>query len=299
MAYRRLEAIASHLVARPCGSGASVYPSRILEPLGQPITNASPKVIYTTKGRVAYIVINRPQVMNACDFETYAKIKSAFQKFDADPTLYVAIFTGVGDRAFCAGSDIKSNFANGGIDKLDAEKPKWSEGWHLGQTKKVVIVGINGQCNGGGLEQALASDIRVAVRSAQFGMGEVRLGLLPGAGGTQRLPRLIPKGRAIEMLTTGARISAEEAHRLGLVDHLVDSLDELTAKCEEIAEQVALSAPIAVQTIKRVAKDGLDMPLQQGLALEAEGQRILMATEDSREGTNAFAEKRKPQWKGR
>eukprot|EP01045_Picozoa_sp_COSAG04_P000997 COSAG04_NODE_29_length_36122_cov_73.422619_19_plen_238_part_00 len=168
----------------------------------------------------------------ACDFDTYAQIREAFQRFDADPELYVAIFTGVGERAFCAGSDIKSNFAGGGIDKLDKsdaatpEPPRESVGWHLGQVKKIVICGINGHANGGGLEQAIASDIRVAVRSAQLGMGEVRLGLLPGGGGTQRLPRLIPKGRAIEMLTTGQRIGAEE----------VGPNDRLPALCAAAAQ---------------------------------------------------------------
>jgi enoyl-CoA hydratase/carnithine racemase len=286
----------------------SLDPARTLEKVGVPLTEQSPKVIFATRGRVCYITINRPEVLNACDFETYAAIQTAFKRFDADPALAVAIFTGVGERAFCAGSDIKSNFAGGGIDKLDQagdttvtgdKKAADGVGWHIGQVSKIVICGINGHANGGGLEQAIASDIRVAVRSAQLGLGEVRLGLLPGGGGTQRLPRLIPKGRAIEMLVTGNRIGAEEGLRLGIIDHVVSDLDELMEKCEAIAEEVALSAPIAVQVIKRVAMAGLDTTMEEGLQLEAEGFAELTATDDSREGTNAFAEKRLPQWKGR
>ena len=294
----------------PCTSHRVLVsdPTRTLKKVGAPLTEQSPKVIYATKGKVCYITIHRPQVLNACDFETYAAIQAAFKRFDADPDLAVAIFTGVGERAFCAGSDIKSNFAGGGIDKLSqssetnamgGKKDSEGVGWHIGQVSKIVICGINGHANGGGLEQAIACDIRVAVRSAQLGLGEVRLGLLPGGGGTQRLPRLIPKGRALEMLVTGNRIGAEEGLRLGLIDHMVEDLDGLMEKCEDIAEQVALSAPVAVQVIKRVAMAGLDMTMDEGLQLEAEGFAELMATEDSREGTNAFAEKRRPRWKGR
>src|SRR5690242_19824113 len=163
---------------------------------------------------------------------------------------------------------------------------------------KPIIAAINGHANGGGLEQALACDIRVAAEHAQFGLGEVRLGWLPGGGGTQRLPRLIPLGRALEMLYTGNRIGAAEALRLGLVDHVVPK-ERLIGKCEEIAAEICKSAPRAVQTIKQAALRGLDLPLAEGLALEGELFRSLRGTEDAREGGRAFAEKRSPRWRGK
>jgi enoyl-CoA hydratase/carnithine racemase len=161
---------------------------------------------------------------------------------------------------------------------------------------KPIIAAINGHANGGGLEQALACDIRVAADHAEFGLGEVRLGWLPGGGGTQRLPRLIPLGRALEMLYTGNRIDAREALRLGLVDHVVP-MSQLIAKCEAIAREICKSAPLAVRGIKQVALRGLDLSLADGLQLEREHYDWLQTTEDAREGASAFAEKRPPFWK--
>jgi len=168
----------------------------------------------------------------------------------------------------------------------------------LGSMTKPIIAAINGHCNGGGLEQALACDIRVAAASAQFGLGEVLLGLLPGGGGTQRLPRLIPLGRALEMLYTGERIDAPEALRLGLVDHVVPAA-ELLAKCEAIAAAILRGAPLAVQKIREAVLRGLDLPLAQGLAVERDLFEHLRDTEDSVEGAAAFAAKRPPRWTGR
>ena len=205
----------------------------------------------------------------------------------------MAILTGAGERAFCAGSDIKSNY----VERPGEEPPKSPFPVML-ELYKPIIAAINGHANGGGLEQALACDIRVAAEHAQFGLGEVRLGWLPGGGGTQRLPRLIPLGRALEMLYTGNRIGAQEALRLGLVDHVV-SMGELISKCEAIAEEICKSAPLGVQRIKQAALRGLDMPLAEGLRLERELYTWLQGTEDAREGARAFGEKRPPQWKGR
>ncbi len=251
------------------------------------------KVLFEKKGPVAYVTINRPERLNACDFETYGMLTDIWIEFRDDPALRVAIFTGVGERAFCAGSDIKSNY----VDYAGQEPPK-SPYPIMYDLYKPIIAAINGHANGGGLEQVLACDIRVAAEHAQFGLGEVRLGWLPGGGGTQRLPRLIPLGRALEMLYTGNRINAEQALRLGLVDYVVP-MSELISKCEEIAAEICKSAPLAVQRIKRAALRGLDLPLADGLKLERELYRELLATEDSREGARAFAEKRPPQWKGR
>jgi enoyl-CoA hydratase/carnithine racemase len=251
------------------------------------------KVLFEKKGPVAYVTINRPERLNACDFETYSMLTDIWVEFRDDSALRVAIFTGAGERAFCAGSDIKSNYVEQGGQ--DPPKSPYSIMFDL---YKPIIAAINGHANGGGLEQALACDIRVAAEHAQFGLGEVRLGWLPGGGGTQRLPRLIPLGRALEMLYTGNRINAQEALRLGLVDHVVP-INALMGKCEEIAAEICKSAPLAVARIKRAALRGLDLPLAEGLKLERELYRELQRTEDAREGARAFAEKRAPRWQGK
>jgi len=251
------------------------------------------KVLFEKRGPIAYVTINRPERLNACDFETYGRLSQIWREFGEDPALRVAIFTGTGERAFCAGSDIKSNYVERPNEELlDAPYPVMFE------LTKPIIAAINGHANGGGLEQILCCDIRVAAEHAQFGLGEVRLGWLPGGGGTQRLPRLIPLGRALEMLYTGNRIGAEEALRLGLVDHVVP-MSRLMAKCEEIATEICKSAPLGVERIKQAAMRGLDLPLADGLRLEHELYRWLQGTEDAREGALAFAEKRAPQWKGK
>lgn len=251
------------------------------------------KVIFEKKGPVAYVTINRPERLNACDFETYTRLTDIWAEFRDDKQLRVAIFTGAGERAFCAGSDIKSNY----VEKHGVEGARTPYSVMLELTKPIISA-INGHANGGGLEQALACDIRVAAHHAQFGLGEVRLGWLPGGGGTQRLPRLIPLGRALEMLYTGKRIDAQEALRLGLVDYVVP-MPELISRCEEIAHEICKSAPLAVQRIKEVALRGLDLPLAEGIKLEHDRYDSLTKTEDAKEGALAFAEKRSPNWKGR
>ncbi len=251
------------------------------------------KVLFERTGAIARVTINRPERLNACDFETYARLAEVWREFQDDPTMRVAILTGAGERAFCAGSDIKTNYV-----ERPGEEPHNLLFPILLNLTKPIIAAINGHANGGGLEQALACDIRVAADHAQFGLGEVRLGWLPGGGGTQRLPRLIPLGRALEMLYTGNRIGAQEALRLGLVDHVVP-MDQLIARCEAIAQEICKSAPLAVQRIKQVALRGLDRPLAEGLELEREHYAWLQTTEDAREGALAFAAKRRPNWKAR
>src|SRR5580704_2564465 len=251
------------------------------------------KVLFEKKDHIAYVTINRPERLNACDFEAYGRLAEIWTEFRKDADLRVAILTGAGERAFCAGSDVKSNYVEArGADPASSPFPIMLE------LHKPIIAAINGHANGGGLEQALGCDIRVAAEHAQFGLGEVRLGWLPGGGGTQRLPRLIPLGRALEMLYTGNRIGAADALRLGLVDYVVP-MSGLIVRCESIATEITKSAPLAVQRIKRVALEGLDRPLTDGLKLERDGYRGLVETDDAREGALAFAEKRPPNWKGK
>lgn len=258
------------------------------------------KVLFEKTGALARVTINRPERLNACDFETYRLLGEAWREVNGDAEIRVAILTGTGERAFCAGSDIKSDYIDSGSGRHAAERSDDGAERLPGimDVKKPVIAAINGHANGGGLEQALACDIRVAAEHAQFGLGEVRLGWLPGGGGTQRLPRLLPLGRALEMLYTGNRVDAAEALRLQLVDHVVP-MAELMSKAESIAEEICKSAPLAVQRIKQVAFRGLDLPMKEGLRLEHEGFNDLMQTEDAVEGAKAFAEKRPPRWSGK
>src|SRR6185369_17481386 len=251
------------------------------------------KVLFEKKGPVAYVTINRPERLNACDFETYETLAQIWREFRDDAALRVGILTGAGERAFCAGSDVKTNYV-----ERPAEEPQNKLFPLLFELYKPIIAAIKGHANGGGLEQALCCDIRVAADHAEFGLGEVRLGWLPGGGGTQRLPRIIPLGRALEMLYTGNRIGAQEALRLGLVDHVVP-MSQLMSKSEEIASEICKSAPLAVQRIKQAALRGLDLPLADGLKLEHELYGALQRTEDAREGALAFAEKRAPRWQGK
>ena len=252
------------------------------------------KVLFETRGQIAHVTINRPERLNACDFDTYERLAQAWERFRDDAALRVAILTGSGERAFCVGSDIKANYGEGRA----AQEPPNRLFPVLTTMTKPIIVAINGHCNGGGLEQALACDIRVAAEHAQFGLGEVLIGLLPGGGGTQRLPRLIPLGRALELLYTGGRIDAQEALRLGLVDHVVPAAD-LMAKCVAIAEAILRGAPLAVQKIREAVLRGLDLPLAAGLAVEHDLFEFLRETTDAVEGAAAFAAKRPPHWQGR
>ena len=255
-------------------------------------------VIYEIRDRIAYVTINRPEAYNACDQPTYDRLAEVWTDFAHNDSAWVAILTGAGDKAFCAGSDIKQNF-NSQPEPADSFAAAGRGDLMRGlEIWKPVIAAINGHCNGGGLEQALGCDIRIASTNAQFGLGEVLLGLLPGGGGTQRLPRSIPLGQALWMLYSGERIDADEAHRLGLVNKVV-SLNELMPTAQAMAEKLLESGPLAVRAIKQAAIQGLSMPLEDGLRLEQHLFRLLASTEDSVEETQAFAEKRKPQWKGR
>jgi len=252
------------------------------------------KVLFETRGQIAYVTLNRPERLNACDFETYEALAQAWERFRDDASLRVAILSGSGERAFCVGSDIKANYGEGRA----AQEPPNRLFPVLATMTKPIVAAINGHCNGGGLEQALACDIRVAAEHAQFGLGEVLIGLLPGGGGTQRLPRLIPLGRALELLYTGERIDAQEALRLGLVDHVVPAA-ALMAKCESIAAAILRGAPLAVQKIREAVFRGLDLSLAEGLQIERDLFEFLRESADSVEGAAAFAARRPPQWQGR
>ena len=257
-------------------------------------------LIYEKKGRIAVITINRPERMNAVDPETSHELLNAWSDFRDDNELWVAIFTGSGERAFSAGLDlvaVAEAFSKGmeGAFKFDVPFGGITRGFEI---FKPMIAAINGHCLAGGLEMALCCDIRIAAENATFGLMEVARAIIPGAGGTQRLPRAIGLPKALELLITGSRIDAQTALRYGVVSQVVP-LPELMPKAMALAELICQNGPIAVRLAKEAACRGYDMTLEQGLALEQKLSDEVWRTEDSREGPVAFAQKRKPEYKGR
>jgi enoyl-CoA hydratase len=257
------------------------------------------KNLLTKKGDgIGWITIHRPDKLNAMNVETIEELKTAFQEFESDPEVRAVILTGTGERAFVAGADI-SEFAH-----LDAERGRSfsRQGQALTRTienfPKPVIAAINGYALGGGTEIALACHIRLAAESAKLGQPEVKLGIIPGYGGTQRLARLVGKGKAMEMILTGRMIDAKEAVETGLVNKVVAAADLLPA-AEALAKEAIKNGPLAVAYSIEAINRGLDGTLDEGLELEAEIFGRACATEDFKEGAKAFLEKRKPDFRGR
>jgi len=254
-------------------------------------------VLYEKKGPIAYATVNRPQVLNALNTPTWADLRTAFQDARDDATVRGVILTGAG-KAFIAGADI-SELAQ--VTAFEAEQSS-----RFGQEVldlieslgKPVVAAINGFALGGGCETAMACTIRIAVESARFGQPEVKLGLVPGGGGTQRLPRLVGKGRALQLILSGEMISAQEAYRIGLVNEIVPAAN-LIERAEAILKQIAANAPIAVKFALAAANKGMETSQSEGMLLEASYFGLCAATEDKKEGTSAFLEKRAPQFRGR
>jgi enoyl-CoA hydratase len=255
-------------------------------------------VLYEKKGAIAYVTVNRPKVLNALNTPTWTDLRTAFEDARNDAVVRGVILTGAGDKAFIAGADI-SELSH--ATALDAERSsRFGQGVldlieNLG---KPVIAAINGFALGGGCETAMACTIRIAVETAKFGQPEVKLGLLPGGGGTQRLPRLVGKGRALQLILSGEMISAQEAYRIGLVNEIVPP-SELIPRAEAILRQIVANAPISVKFALDAANKGLETSQSEGLLLEASYFGLCAATEDKKEGTTAFIEKRAPQFHGR
>ncbi len=249
---------------------------------------------YEKEGKIVVITLDRPEALNAMDPETCVAFSNAFINFRDDPDAWVAIITGAGDRAFCVGVDLKKLMpvlAN----KSFQMPPAIFRGLDIW---KPVIAAINGAALGGGLEIAMACDIRIAAENATFGQPEARWGVLAGWGGTQRLPRLIPRAKAAEILFLGNIIDATEAYRLGLVNKVVPPA-ELLPTAKQWAAQICDNGPLGIRAMKEAMIRGTDMTLEEGLRLEALVGNAVLASEDLREGLEAFAAKRKPEFKGR
>lgn len=259
-------------------------------------------VVYEKKDRIALITLNRPEAMNALNRDTWDQLIDAWRDFNADPSVWALILTGSGDKAFCAGQDLKemSRYKEMASEGIPPPKPRVPEVTPLRgmETWKPTIAAVNGHCLAGGFELALACDIRIAAENATFGFSELSRAIIPGGGGTQRLPRIIPFGLAIEMIITGKKITASEAYRLGLVSQIVP-LPELMTTARKAAEQINENGPLAVRAAKEAAYRGIDMSLIDGLRFENALATLIHQSEDSKEGPKAFAEKRKPHYKGR
>jgi enoyl-CoA hydratase/carnithine racemase len=268
--------------------------------LGQPVEGAMTlnNVIYETKGPIAYVTLNRPKVLNALNRGAWDDLRTAFEHAREDATVLGVILTGAGDKAFIAGEDISELTR---ATALEAEKSSRSGQAVLDLIEnlgKPVIAAVNGFALGGGCETAMACTIRVAAEHAKFGQPEVKLGIPPGAGGTQRLPRLVGKGRALQLILSGEMISAQEAYRIGLVNEVVPPAS-LIARCEAILTQILANAPVAVRFALEAVNKGMETSLSAGLLLEASLFAICAATEDKKEGTAAFLEKRTARFQGR
>jgi enoyl-CoA hydratase/carnithine racemase len=252
---------------------------------------------YQKEGKIAIITLNRPEALNSFDPVQISEFNQCLCDFNSDEELWVGIITATGERAFSVGADIKTTL------------PKIQESANRGampapaicedmQIWKPLIAAINGACLGGGFEVALACDIRIAAENATFGFPEINLGLIPGWGGTQRLPRAIPLAKAAEILTSGRPIDAQEAYRIGLVNRVVPAA-ELMNEARKMAESLLKPAPLAARSAKQAMMQGLEMTLSSGLELEYQLERYVTRSEDFKEGRQAFIEKRKANFKAK
>jgi enoyl-CoA hydratase len=252
-----------------------------------------PTILYQKDGRIATITINRPEALNALTADMLAGLGAAFADFDADDDVWVAIFTGAGDRAFCAGMDLKEaipRITSG--DMMGYEDPRKRP---LADVFKPIIAAVNGHCIAGGLEFLTGTDIRVAAAGATFSLGEVRWGIIPLGGSHIRLPHQIPWAVAMELLLTGGSIDAQRAYDIGLINRVVPP-DRLMPTALELAETICKNGPLAVRTAKEIAVKALG--LEDGFELERELGAKVLASEDAKEGPRAFMEKRPPEFKG-
>ena len=253
---------------------------------------------YEVEDSIAQVTVNRPEKLNPLNAETVAALGQCFDDIAANDSVKAVIVTGAGEKAFVAGAD---------INQLKTLSPMEGRAWALDGQRvfarieglpKPVIAAINGYALGGGLELAMACHIRVASPNARLGQPEVKLGIVPGYGGTQRLPRLVGKGRALEMILTGDPVTADEAHRIGLVNRLAP-LEDLLGEARKIAARILENGPVAVALCLDAVQRGMEMPLDEALRWEATQFALSCSTEDIREGTQAFLEKRKAEFQGR
>ena len=255
-------------------------------------------VLYEKKGPIAYVTISRPKVMNALNRATIADLRAAFEDAQDDSAVRGVILTGAGDKAFAAGADINEVVNETALQAEESTRTGQAVTSLIENLGKPVIAAVNGFALGGGCELAMACTIRIASDSAKFGQPEVKLGIMPGYGGSQRLPRLVGKGRALQIILSGEVIGAQEAYRIGLVNEVVPPAN-LMARAEAILNQINANGPVGVKYSIEAVNKGMDTSLEEGLRIEAALFAICAGTEDKKEGTSAFLAKRAPNFQGR
>ncbi|WP_371367368.1 Short-chain-enoyl-CoA hydratase [Sporomusa rhizae] len=260
--------------------------------------SAYENLLFESENGIGIVTINRPKALNALNAATIYELDRMFDELAKDDTVKAVILTGSGQKSFVAGADITEMQAMSAIKGRNWGKLAQAVFNKIENLPKPVIAAVNGYALGGGCEISMACDIRIAAENAKFGQPEVSLGIPPGFGGTQRLPRLVGKGRAKELLFTGEMIDAEEAYRIGLVNKVVAS-EELMETAKAMAQKIMSRAPIAVQVCKAAVNEGMDTDLESGVAYEAEVFGLCFATDDQKEGMAAFVEKRKAVFTGK
>ena len=255
-------------------------------------------VVYEKKGPIAYVTINRLKVMNALNRRAITDLRAAFEDARGDSSVRGVILAGAGDKAFAAGADISEVSNQTAVEAEESTRFGQAVTSLIENLGKPVVAAVNGFALGGGCELAMACTLRIASDNAKFGQPEVKLGIMPGYGGSQRLPRLVGKGRALQIILSGQMIGAQEAYRIGLINEIVPSAN-LIARAEEILDQINANAPLAVKFSLEAVNKGVETTLDEGLALEASLFALCAGTEDKKEGTSAFLGKRAPQFQGR
>jgi enoyl-CoA hydratase/carnithine racemase len=259
-------------------------------------------ITYEVRSQIAWVTLNRPDSLNAMNRQMTRELIEACRQVEDDKEIRIGIFTGAGEKAFSAGMDLKER-AETSFSPIERRQQKltatiFTQARAVAAISKPTVAAIRGYCVGGGLELALACDMRIAAEDAKLGLTEVRRGLIPGAGGTQRLARAVGTAKALEICLTGDNVTGRQAERLGLVNIAVPAAEVLNA-AEDLANRILKGAPMSVAFIKEAIKKGVELPLDEGLRLEADLSALVATTEDSKEGPRAFAENRAPVWKGR
>jgi enoyl-CoA hydratase/carnithine racemase len=255
-------------------------------------------VIYDKKGPIAYVSLNRPKVMNALNKTTISELRVAFEDARDDSAILGVILTGAGEKAFAAGADIAEMANNTAVEAEQGTRRGQALTDIIENLGKPVIAAVNGFALGGGCELAMSCSIRIAAESAKFGQPEVKLGVMPGYGGTQRLPRLVGKGRALKLILSGDIIDAAEAYRIGLVDEVVPGT-QLIERAETVLKKIIANAPLSVRYALEAVNKGLETSVSEGLIIEASLFAVCASTADKKEGMSAFLEKRAPKFQGK
>jgi enoyl-CoA hydratase len=250
------------------------------------------------EGAVAIVTINRPKVLNALNTQTIAELRQVMHVLQQDATIRAIVLTGSGEKSFVAGADINELAVLSPAEGKEHARSGQAVFDFIERMGKPVVAAINGFALGGGCELAMACTVRIAADTARLGQPEINLGIIPGYGGSQRLPRLVGKGVALELLLTGEMVSASRAYEIGLVNKVVPAAD-LLSEARKLATTLGSKAPIAVRYILEAVNHGLEMPLADGQSLETALFGVTASTDDMKEGARAFLEKRKPEWMGR